>query len=257
MNATAARRSRTLRLSAAALTAAAALTLTACGSDGDGVRRSGSADISAPSDSAGASGAQDAGPSSTGGSADSGSEAPGNGDGPAAGTGGKTGPAEKAATSGGSRQAQPDADASASGTKTSTCTTAQVSLKVSKITRPINHLVLQATNTSKTTCYAYGYPYLGFDEAQATTPPFEDSKPQAVVTLAPGETAYAGIAYFAADGSGTNPRKATKLSVSFAGPDQAGSVGGQTELTLPAGLTIDDSARVTYWQSSLSDATMW
>ncbi|MBH5336038.1 DUF4232 domain-containing protein [Streptomyces pactum] len=263
MNVRISRRSRTLRVAAAALTAAA-LTLTACNSDEDGVRRSGAADTSSPSASTGGSGGADAGTSSGGDSAGAdskGSTGDGDSDGPAAGTGGGKGSAEKSGGSG-DGQARPGADSASSGAgddgpATTTCTTAQVSVKVSTLDRPVNHLMLQATNTSKKPCNAFGHPYLGFDGDQSTTAPFADSKPQAVVTLAPGETAYAGIAYSAADGSGSNPRKATTLRVSFAGPDQAGSVGAGVELPLPADLTVDDSARVTYWQTNASDAAMW
>ncbi|WKX71428.1 DUF4232 domain-containing protein [Streptomyces sp. XD-27] len=237
MNATAAdtRRSRVL-WSAVALAAAATLTLTACGSDEDGVKTTGTGS----STTSAASGKQvDEAASDGAGTGSSG----GTGSGGTAGTGG----AKEQNASDGSKQ--PEADG-----KTATCTTAQVSLKVSEAKRPVNHLVLQATNTSKSACNAYGFPFLGFNGDQATMSVFEDSKPQAVTTLAPGRTAYAGIAYASASGEGDNPRKAAKLRVSFAGPSQGGSVGGTAELSLPRALTVDDSASVTYWQSDLNDA---
>ncbi|MGW3563500.1 DUF4232 domain-containing protein, partial [Streptomyces sp. NPDC000941] len=87
------------------------------------------------------------------------------------------------------------------------------------------------------------------EDAQAATPVYEDSKPQAVVTLAPGETAYAGIRTSSADGSGQNGYKVTSLEVYLEGSDDSKSV------ELPGGsVYIDDTAQVTYWQSDLSNA---
>ncbi|WP_431043358.1 DUF4232 domain-containing protein [Streptomyces sp. P1-3] len=242
MNATAAatRRSRAL-WSAVALAAAATLTLTACGSDEDGVKTTGTGS----STTSAASGKQvDEAASGSGQSADSGTGSDGK-----AGSGGADGTGGVKDQNGSTGSKQPQASG-----KTATCTTAQVSLKVSEVKRPVNHLVLQATNTSKSACNAYGYPFLGFNGDQATMSVFEESKPQAVTTLAPGQTAYAGIAYSSASGEGGNPRQAAKLRVSFAGPNQDGSAGGTTELALPRTLTVDDSASVTYWQSDLADA---
>ncbi|MEU2259312.1 DUF4232 domain-containing protein [Streptomyces sp. NPDC019645] len=95
---------------------------------------------------------------------------------------------------------------------------------------------------------------LRFDDEQSATRVIDDSKPQAVVTLAPGQAAHASITLSAADGSGSNGRTAKRLTVHFAPRDGNGSTGAPAELTLPAGTYKDDNAAVTYWQSDMADA---
>ncbi|MFE5667997.1 DUF4232 domain-containing protein [Streptomyces niveus] len=140
-----------------------------------------------------------------------------------------------------------------SGART-TCTGGNTKVTVTNVTRPINHLLVTATNTGKGTCDAYYAPLLGFDDAQAVTQINEDSKPQAVVTLAPGESAYASIAL---GGDGSPDIAAYKLSVHFAGRANESSVGSPANLTLPKGTMISDTTSVSYWQSTMADALTW
>lgn len=135
-----------------------------------------------------------------------------------------------------------------------TCTGDTTKVVVSKVSRPINHLLLTVTNTGSRDCAAYHAPLLRFDDEQSATRVIDDSKPQAVVTLAPGQAAYASITLSAADGSGSNGRTAKRLTVHFAPRDGSGSTGAPAELTLPAGTHKDDNAAVTYWQSDMADA---
>ncbi|MFE9298219.1 DUF4232 domain-containing protein [Streptomyces niveus] len=135
-----------------------------------------------------------------------------------------------------------------------TCTGGNTKVTVTDVTRPINHLLVTATNTGKTNCDAYYAPLLGFDEAQAVTQINEDSKPQAVVTLAPGESAYASISL---GGDGSPDIAAYKLSVHFAGRANQGSVGSPANLTLPKGTMVSDTTSVSYWQSTMADALIW
>ncbi|MEU8825426.1 DUF4232 domain-containing protein [Streptomyces sp. NPDC048636] len=214
---------RTVRTAVASVTLmAAALTLAACNNDdADGVKRSGSAESSAAA--------------STGSDSQSGDEQ----DAPAGGgvqeTGGKNGGA-----------------AGGSGSKTTTCDPGKVSMTASKVSRPVNHMLLKATNNSGTTCSLVDWPSLRFDDAQAATPVAEDTKPQALVTLAPGKSGYAGILTSSADGSGASGTKATKLGVFLKGSDAA------TSVALPGGsVSIDDSAQVTFWQSDSTNAIDW
>ncbi|MGJ3560305.1 DUF4232 domain-containing protein [Streptomyces sp. INA 01156] len=81
--------------------------------------------------------------------------------------------------------------------------------------RPLNHLLLTVTNTGSKNCDLIGYPAVRFGEAQSVPPAFEDSKPQAVVTLAPGESGYAGVLLSAADGSGSHGYTTKSLQVFF------------------------------------------
>ncbi|GAA2384869.1 DUF4232 domain-containing protein [Streptomyces glaucosporus] len=138
---------------------------------------------------------------------------------------------------------------------TETCDASNTELTVRRVSRPVNHLLLTATNTGDTACNAYAYPYLRFDEAHAPVPAVESSRPQAVVTLAPGESAHAGITTStAADSDVTD---VTGLGVFFSDRD-GGSVDAEpVRLALPDGTAVSPNARVTYWQSDLDDALMW
>ncbi|MFC0600381.1 DUF4232 domain-containing protein [Streptomyces palmae] len=249
-----------VRLLAAATLALASFSLTACQDGGSGTRSEGRANTAHQS-AAPAHSAKDA------------EEAPAAAKDDRDGTGSqKTGQTGQSGQSGGNAgdsgtaAAKPPAQAApartdrgnrGSGTAT-TCTSANTKVTVTQVSRPINHLLLTATNTGTAPCYAYYAPYLRFDDAQAATAFNEDSKPQAVVTLKPGESAYAGIRTSAADGGAQHGITAQRLGVSFANRDQDGSVGGSTNLTLPGGgVYVDDSAEVTYWQTSMDDALMW
>lgn len=139
---------------------------------------------------------------------------------------------------------------------TAACTSATTKVTVVKVERPINHLLLKAKNTGTKACNAYNAPYLRFAEAQAPTPWVEDSKPQAVITLQPGQTAYAGIGTSSPEG--TDGYTAHKLGALFADRAGNGGVGSMTDVKLPReGVYVDTSAFVTYWQSSAADALTW
>ncbi|WP_086859619.1 DUF4232 domain-containing protein [Streptomyces milbemycinicus] len=232
-----ARRARTLRLAAVGLTAVAALTLTACNSnEGTGTESEGKPDsaTSAPADQASGSNGS-GGSDATGGASDGkkggGTEQAGSSKDGAKGSGG----------SGGSDNSEQEIGP---------CDINKLTIGVKSVQRPVNYMVLEVNNHAGVDCNMPGYPILKFGEdAQAATPVYEDSKPQAVVTLAPGETAYAGIRTSSADGSGQNGYKATSLEVFLQGSDDSKSV------ELPGGsVYIDDTAQVTYWQSDLANA---
>ncbi|MFE4534785.1 DUF4232 domain-containing protein [Streptomyces scopuliridis] len=140
-------------------------------------------------------------------------------------------------------------------TKYTACTGDNTKVKITRVNRPINHLLLTVTNTGNKNCDAYYAPALRFDEAQAPTQVIEDSKPQAVVTLAPGESAYASIPL---GGDGAPDIPANELTVYFTGRANQGSVGSPSApLTLPSGTKISDSTSVTYWQREMADALTW
>ncbi|MFF1917535.1 DUF4232 domain-containing protein [Streptomyces sp. NPDC058239] len=137
-----------------------------------------------------------------------------------------------------------------------TCTGGNTKVTVSKVSRPINHLLLTATNTGSRPCYAYHAPALRFDDAQAAFPVLRDSIPQAVVTLEPGQSAYASIG-LSGEPDGQDLHKGTRLGVYFTGKSNQGSTGAPAELTLPAGTHWGDNGFVTYWQSEMDDALMY
>jgi hypothetical protein len=138
------------------------------------------------------------------------------------------------------------------------CTVTHLKATVTSLTRPINHVLLTVTNTGSVTCSLYYYPDLRLDaDQQAVTPAVEDSKPQAVVSIAPGGSAYAAIGTSAADGSGGVAKIEKTMQVYLESRDQSGSLQGSLNLPLPAGTYVDEKAFVTYWQSDLQNAVAW
>lgn len=252
-------RNRAVTLAATALVAS--LALTACGSgESSGAAKdtaetaaSSGAGTSAGHKSSGADaptqGSTGSGDTDTSGGADNKQPAPADQISTNGSKGGKGGSdSGKAGDSG-------EAGKGSAGSKYTTCTGANTKVKISQVSRPINHLLLTVVNTGSKNCDAYYAPFLRFDEAQAAAQIIEDSQPQAVVTLAPGEAAYASISL---NGDG-NPRiPAKKLTVSFPGRDNQGSVGpASAPITLPAGTRIADDTSVTHWQSNMADALTW
>ncbi|MEU5825770.1 DUF4232 domain-containing protein [Streptomyces sp. NPDC047803] len=134
-----------------------------------------------------------------------------------------------------------------------TCTGANTKVTVTKVSRPINHLLLTVTNTGDRPCYAYHAPMLRFDGAQAVFRVLQESKPQAVVTLDPGQSAYAGIG-LTGEPTGRKPYPSKHLGVTFANRNDGPINSAPAELKLPAGTYWDDNGFVTYWQSEMADA---
>ncbi|MFI6704223.1 DUF4232 domain-containing protein [Streptomyces sp. NPDC050509] len=240
------RNSRSRLLTAAATVALAAFSLTAC-SDGTGVADEGKATRSSST----------VPPSTT----DPASAEPGSGS-----SGGNSGGSSGGSSSGDARSAtasKPDENApaakeAASSKKTVTCEGSQTKTVAAPLTRPVNHMLLTVTNTGSATCYLYGYPAVRFGEAQSVPPVIEDSQPQAVVTLEPGQSGYASVNLSAADGSAGHGRTEKSLAVYFQGRSGSESVGKGATPALPAeGMYIDDSLKVTYWQQSMDSAINW
>lgn len=240
------RNSRTRLVAAAATVVLAALSLTACG-DGSGTHDEGGAADAAttmsPSASAATAGASTAAPSSA----------------PSAPSAARSTP-RSAAAAVGSRPAAATVAAkapAAAGTPV-TCEASNIKLVAAPLQRPLNHMLLTATNTGDKTCYLYAYPALRFTDAQAVPPVIEGSHPQAVVTLRPGQSGYASVNLSAGDGSGKDGRTVKSLSVYFFGRSGNESVGAGAHPPLPAkGVYIDDSLQTTYWEQSMDDALAW
>lgn len=144
------------------------------------------------------------------------------------------------------------------GSKTSsgivTCTGANTRVTAQTVSRPLNHLLLAVKNTGSKTCYLYGYPALDFQDAQAVPPVDKDTQPQAVTTLRPGQSGYAGVLLSAADGSGTGGYTAKTLKVIFQNR-ALDFVGTGVKVALPSnGVYVDSSLTTTYWLTDPSDA---
>ncbi|KAF3466751.1 DUF4232 domain-containing protein [Streptomyces sp. Tu 3180] len=125
------------------------------------------------------------------------------------------------------------------------CSASDVRITATEVPRPINHLLLTATNTGSKTCHLPAYPQARFGEAQSVPPVAEETKPQAVTTLEPGASGYAGVLLSAGDGSGGNGRTVNTLTVPF----DDGSI---ATVSLPSGgVHVDDALTVTYWQTDV------
>ncbi|MER5792068.1 DUF4232 domain-containing protein [Streptomyces sp. NPDC001980] len=229
-------RTSRIRLAGAATTVAlAALSLTAC-NDGTGVHAE---SVAATTPTAHASSSAPSSVPSSGSATSA----------PEAGT--TTGTPKSAAGT-------PAAKAPTSAGKPVTCEGSNTKTVAAPLNRPVNHMLLTVTNTGSRTCYLYFYPAVRFGEAQSVPPVIEDSQPQAVVTLAPGESGYASVNLSATDGSGTNGHTVNSLDVYFHGRSGNESVGTGAHPSLPAkGVYVDDSLKVTYWQQSMDDAINW
>ncbi|MGW3100721.1 DUF4232 domain-containing protein [Streptomyces sp. NPDC001100] len=135
-----------------------------------------------------------------------------------------------------------------------TCTAANTKITAQTVARPLDHLLLTAKNTGSKTCYLYGYPALNFQDAQSVPPVDKDSQPQAVTTLRPGQSGYAGVNLSSADGSGSGGYTAKTLSVILQNR-ALDFVGSGVKVPLPAkGVWIDSSLNTTYWLTDISDA---
>jgi len=238
------RASRTRFVGAASTVVLAALSLTACG-DGTGARNGGAASTATHSSSEVVPVGSVASTRPTGSA------------GAAASTVSKS---SAGSTGSGSKRTvrTPGPKVPAPAGRPVTCNGSNTRTVAAPLTRPVNHMLLTVTNTGSRTCYLYGYPAVQFTGAQAVPPVVEASKPQAVVTLQPGESGYASVSLSATDGSGTDGRTVKSLAVHFFGRSMSGSVGAAAHPALPAkGVSIDDSLEVSYWQQSMDDAVEW
>ncbi|MEU3945805.1 DUF4232 domain-containing protein [Streptomyces sp. NPDC029526] len=233
-------RTSCIRLLAAAGITLATLSLTAC-QDGTGAKDEGAAQPSTASTAST--------DSSDGSAAGSEATAPSKPTRAGADKGGDTTPAADRAQGGGRSTDPSDPKARVACNGSDTAVTAQ------PVPRPLNHLLITVRNTGSKVCDLTYYPVLRFDEMQWVPQPIEESKPQAVVTLAPGESAYAGVLLSAADGSGDGGTTGHRLTVGFQGRTPNSDGGPAATPSLPAkGVHYDSSLTVTYWQQSREDA---
>jgi hypothetical protein len=235
------------RLFAAATVALAALCLTAC-EDGTGTVDEGASSVGAATTTSVGTGGQDKQSSGQSASASHGSHNSG-GSHDSSGSGGSKG---STGSTGSTGSAGTGSSSGSSGTQASTrlakCGVTTVKVTATEVTRPINHLLLTATNSGSKACLLPTYPAARFGEAQSVPPVIEDSKPQSTVVLNPGESGYAGVLLSSGDGSGDNGYTAHSLTIPF----DDGSV---VTASLPSGgVYVDDTLSVTYWQSDMDQA---
>jgi hypothetical protein len=139
-----------------------------------------------------------------------------------------------------------------------TCNGANTAVTMKPVARPLNHMLITVKNTGTKVCDLFYYPTVRFDEVQWAPRVMEESQPQAVVTLAPGESGYAGVLLSAADGSGENGTTAKKATIRFQGAKLGSNGGAVASPSLPSkGVHYDSTLAVTYWQSTIDDALMY
>ncbi|GAB2887814.1 DUF4232 domain-containing protein [Streptomyces mayteni] len=134
------------------------------------------------------------------------------------------------------------------------CADQNTQVTVSPVERPINHLLLTVTNTGDEVCDAISYPLVQFEYSVGTLPVVEDSVPQAVVSLQPGDSAYAGVITSSADSAeGFDSPSMTLTFMDLNG----NAVGEAVYPDLPGGEVFVGDASVTYWQTEMDAALMW
>ncbi|WP_327177249.1 DUF4232 domain-containing protein [Streptomyces sp. NBC_01335] len=197
-----------------------------------------------------------AGSSGSSGSKSSGSKSSGStsGSGKSSGSGTSGSGSSSTGSSGGSSAGSSGSSSDDDAPNYPSCDGTNSKVKGSILSRPINHVLLTVTNTGSTTCNAVGYPGIGYEGAQAVMAYDENSVPQAVIALEPGQSAYASVRTSAADGSGEGGFNVKALRVSFQ-DNQGGFNDGQVTVPLSKAVWIDSSAVVTYWQSDFETAT--
>lgn len=251
-----ARTTRT-RLFAATTVALAALALTACEGDGSdtGAPAPSSATPAGQQSERPSGGNESAGGTETGGTKGtngSAGSAASSGSTGAAGSGSSGKTAGSSGSSGSSAASGPSGTSGGTGDEDSDlpgkCSAADVKITATEVPRPLNHLLLTATNTGSKTCMLPQYPAARFGEAQSVPPVAESTKPQSLTGVQPGEAGYAGVLLSAGDGSGENGYQADTLTIPF----EDGSV---ATVALPAGgVYVDTALTVTYWQADMDAA---
>ncbi|GGZ15174.1 DUF4232 domain-containing protein [Streptomyces poonensis] len=245
---------------AAATAALAALSLTAC-QNGTGVQDEGASQPAATvaataepkGDTEGAKDTTDGGTTEAGsGSAGNASQAKDSGTNTKTNAGSSNAKSGSGSSSSSGANANTDTDAPAN---RAICNGSNTTVSVQEVSRPLNHMLITVTNTGSKPCDLPYYPYVRFDQTQWAPQVAESTKPQAVVTLAPGESGYAGVMLASADGSGENGETAKKVTIGFQGLNPGSSGGTSTTVNLPGGgVYFDSTLRVTYWQQSMEDA---
>lgn len=225
-------RNRTTVLAAAA-TAVLALTVTACGGDGSGVRSAGSAaDSSAPAPASSAPAAE---------SAESASPSTGTTGSTGTGTGKNAGATRGAGTG--------KAATSPTAASTPVCTPKSIAISAARQDGPpYTHIVLTAKNTSRHSCRLTGFPEIQFLEShRENVPAVAKSRPAAPVVLAAGAPAYARVK-LSDGGVDEHTEPVTDFAVTLRGSDEVIAVRAPGE----GGIAVDPAKWATgYWTPQL------
>ncbi|MGI5349927.1 DUF4232 domain-containing protein [Streptomyces sp. CA-250714] len=146
----------------------------------------------------------------------------------------------------------PQTEATTAGANTSTCTVGKVSIRLQHTGGSAPVILLKATNNGSTRCDLYGHPFVGYPNAQA---PIQTGggKPQSVISLQPGRSAYAALSL--EKGNGGNMHREKQLTVQLA-DRSLHATGATAKVNAPtgAGLALSDNSTVTYWKNTLEEA---
>ncbi|MFJ2744494.1 DUF4232 domain-containing protein [Streptomyces sp. NPDC087440] len=135
------------------------------------------------------------------------------------------------------------------------CDASRIKVTAQVVNRPLNTMILTATNTGPKLCDLFYSPVVRFEGAQSVPPTMEDTQPQAVVSLNPGESGYAAVKLSSPTDTPDPGYTAKTLSLGFYDA-QHHNLDRFAPVRLPAkGVYIDADIRVSYWQSSLDDVT--
>ncbi|MFD7081012.1 DUF4232 domain-containing protein [Streptomyces sp. NPDC059918] len=238
----------TRRLAGAAAVALAALALTAC-QNGTGLKDGGAATASdSTTATPSPTGATSPAPSTPAPGSTKTGAGTGTGKGTSSGTGSGSGSGSGEAKGGSS-------DPAAAAGNRVLCNGSNTEVTVQPVARPLNHMLISVKNTGSKSCDLTYYPVLRFDEMQWAPAPRQETRPQAVVSLAPGQSGHAAAMLAAADGSGEGGTTGQKLTIAFQGRTPNSSGGASAIPSLPAkGVYYDSSLTVTYWQQNIEDA---
>ncbi|MGW7411552.1 DUF4232 domain-containing protein [Streptomyces sp. NPDC054863] len=253
MSARTARRSRLFAASAVAL--AATLSLTACES-GEGTKDAGAARTSAPS-GAPSGPATDDKPDGTSKPGQSGGDTQQSSSGS-----GSAGSSTGSKSSGGTDTGKGNGSSTGSGTndphapaQRARCDASHIKVTAQVVSRPLNTMILTATNKGSKLCDLFYAPVVRFEGAQSVPPSMKDTQPQAVVSLKPGESGYAAVKLSSPTGTPDPGYTAKSLSLGFYDAGHR-NVDGFVSVGLPAkGVYVDSSVKVSFWQSSPDDVS--
>ncbi|MGW7689529.1 DUF4232 domain-containing protein [Streptomyces asiaticus] len=218
-----------------AVAAVVAFSLTACQSDSDKDDDAGSSASAGASKGSGDSG--DSGDSGGKGSGSDGSGSTGSG-------GGQSG--EEGSGDAGTQTGEEDSDV-----KRSACTVGNVAVSLQETGGSAPVILLKASNNGSTRCDLYGHPFVGYPGAQ-TSIPAGGRKPQSVVSLEPGKSAYAALSL--EEGNRGNMHREKQLTVELADRNLQGT-GETAKINAPgdAGLAISDNSTVSYWNNTIEE----
>ncbi|MFI0233759.1 DUF4232 domain-containing protein [Streptomyces sp. NPDC017086] len=167
-------------------------------------------------------------------------------------------PVPRAHTSSGKPDAAATRGTKSTGSSVVLCNGTNTTVTAQSLARPLNHMLLTVKNTGSKRCELPYYPVLRFDQMQWVPQADESTRPQAVVSLNPGQSGYAGVLLSAADGSGSGGSTAHKLTVAFQGMTPNSDGGPSATPALPAkGAYYDSTLKVTFWQQDLASISNW